>query len=215
MQDTIFASAAHAISGAASFAAKIWKKVRSIRPIKFLFVALVQAASAIVAFAAGALLLAALTAGFIATALSGSDEPETQPTQASIDSLPPSRQKYPQCDLAQWLHQERVLITPVLEDRVLEAMGKQFYCQQPTPTWQQWVIAQLQEQPEDTASWSYREAPLNNRLALELVCWEAFALVAEALKPIKANELKAIASDLSIKGYRRMTKSELLVALLC
>jgi hypothetical protein len=41
----------------------------------------------------------------------------------------------------------------------------------------------------------------------------AFAKVAQALKLIKTSQLKQVASSLEIKNYRRMNKSELLVAI--
>jgi hypothetical protein len=58
-----------------------------------------------------------------------------------------------------------------------------------------------------------RRSPLPLKFDSHSVCWEAFAQTAEALKPVKASELRKVASDLKIKGYRRLNKSELLVAL--
>jgi hypothetical protein len=67
--------------------------------------------------------------------------------------------------------------------------------------------------PVPSSTTLQREKSLNNALALQLIGWEAFAQVAQALKLIKASELKQVASSLKIKNYRRMNKSELLVAI--
>jgi hypothetical protein len=51
---------------------------------------------------------------------------------------------------------------------------------------------------------------LNNPLALQIICSEAFAKVAQNLKLIKASELKQVANSLKIKNYRQLNESELL-----
>lgn len=206
MQSTIFASAAGHVDAAADSAAdEILEKLRS--PLLQLIKVILWMASAATALAAITLYLVSQAVLGFALIFQRSEPQRSQPTP---NLLPPAPAKhYPQCELAEC---PDVLITPVPQSLVLEAISAKLYCQQ-TPTWQQWVIAQIQEQPKIVTEIQVASNPLNNQLALIAVCWQAFAQTAEALKPVKASELKEVASDLKIKGYRKMNKSELLVAL--
>ncbi len=98
------------------------------------------------------------------------------------------------------------------QTQVVKAIEKRFYYQQEAQTLRQWLIAQL-PLPVPSSSTLQGGKPLNNALALQIICWEAFAKVTHALMLIKASELKEVASSLKVKNYRRMNKSELLVAI--
>ncbi len=54
-------------------------------------------------------------------------------------------------------------------------------------------------------------APLNNQLAIATIGWQAIAQASILLDNIKASELKSIASDLKVKGYRKLKKTELML----
>lgn len=157
-----------------------------------------------------------------------------QQAQPPIALLPPSRQKYSKCDLAEEVEAPPCIKTSMSQEQVLQALKQPLYGRQ---IGQQHILNQLKPIP---ASWQRslsepitlrkteaKTLPLMlpacainpstkppfNQLALSLVCWEAMNQVALALKPIKASELKQVASSLKIKNYRRMNKSELLVAI--
>lgn len=157
-----------------------------------------------------------------------------QQAQPPIALLPPSRPTYSKCDLAEVVEAPPCIKTSMSQEQVLQALKQPLYGRK---IGQQHILNQLKPIP---ASWQHSlsepitlcktEAktlplvlqaiainpstkPPFNQLALSLVCWEAMNQVALALKPIKASELKEVASSLKIKNYRRMNKSELLVAI--
>lgn len=208
MHCTIFARAADHIDEAAHLAVgEFLRKLRSpLTVIKaFLWVTLVL----IAIIAIGFFLVSLVALGFVALF----QKPAPEQAQPTIELLPPSRQKqYPQCGLAQHPDQEKRLLIPMSQTQVVKAIEKRFSCQQEAQTWQQRVIAQL-PLPVPSSSTLQGGKPLNNALALQIICWKAFAKVTQALKPIKASELKEVASSLKVKNYRRMNKSELLVAI--
>ncbi len=209
MQSMMFARTAHHIDEAANLTVdEFLRKLHNPLTIvitAFLWVTLVLMAI----IAIGFFLVSQVALGFVALF----QQPEPEQAQPTIELLPPSRQKhYPQCDLAQRPTQEKYLLIPINEAQVVEAIEKHFSCQQEAQTLRQWVVAQL-PLPVPFRSTLQHGKPLNNALALQMICWEAFAKVAQALKLIKASELKQVASSLKIKNYRRMNKSELLVAI--
>jgi hypothetical protein len=209
MHCTIFARAVAHIEQAAHLAVdEFWRKLRSPLTVvmkAFLWVTLVLIAIIAISF----FLVSQVALGFVA--LFQKLEPEQ--AQPTLELLPLSRQKqYPQCDLAQPPAQQKRLLIPMSEVQVVKAIEKRLYYQQEAQTLRQWVIAQL-PLPIPSSSTLHSGKPLNNALALHMISWEAFAKVTQALKSIKASELKEVASSLKIKNYRRMNKSELLVAI--
>jgi hypothetical protein len=56
--------------------------------------------------------------------------------------------------------------------------------------------------------------PLNNELAIQLIYWQTIKNVNNLLDKFKMSELKKIASELQVKGYRKMKKLELALELL-
>jgi hypothetical protein len=56
--------------------------------------------------------------------------------------------------------------------------------------------------------------PLNNKLAIELICWQTIKDLNTLLDRFKMSELKEIASELQVKSYRKMKKLELALELL-
>jgi hypothetical protein len=106
------------------------------------------------------------------------------------------------------------------------------------PTWQQKIIEEIKKNGElptkyqlkaeaqeaskpiealaisgmDTAS--YRDTkPRSNQLTSSIICWQAINKTAALLHEMKATEMKAIASELGIKGYGKMSKIQLLLAI--
>jgi hypothetical protein len=155
-----------------------------------------------------------------------------QQAQPPIALLPPSRQKYSKCDLAE-IEDPPCIKTSMSQEQVLQALKQQLYGRQ---IGQQHILNELKlpvswqrslSEPITLCKTQTKTLPLTlpactinpstkppfNQLALSLVCWEAMNQVALALNPIKASELKEVASSLKIKNYRRMNKSELLVAI--
>lgn len=209
MLSLIFARAAAHIEQAVNLSVdELLRKLRSplcVVITAFLWITLVS----IAIIAIGFFLVSQVALGFVVLF----QQPAPEQAQPTLELLPPSRQNhYPQGDLAQRPDQQKYLLIPISQAQVVEAIEKRFSCQQEAQTWQQWVITQL-PLPVPSSSTLQREKSLNNALALQLIGWEAFAKVAQALKLIKASELKQVASSLNIKNYRRMNKSELLVAI--
>ena len=56
--------------------------------------------------------------------------------------------------------------------------------------------------------------PLNNELAIELIYWQTIKNTNNLLDKFKMSELKEIASELQVKGYRKMKKLELALEIL-
>jgi hypothetical protein len=228
MPCTLSARAACLFGKAAHIAiAEVFKKLRAL--LRSVFCFLLWGAIALSAIIASAcFIVSQLT---IALAVFCVKPP--QQAQPPIALLPPSRQTYSTCDLAE-VEAPPCIKTSMSQEQVLQALKQPLYGRKIV---QQHILNQLKPIP---ASWQHslsepitlckteaKTLPLMlpacainpstkppfNQLALSLVCWEAMNQVALALKPIKASELKEVASSLKIKNYRRMNKSELLVAI--
>ena len=229
MSCTLSARAACLFGKAAHIAfAEVFKKLRAL--LKTVFCFLLWGAIALgVIIASACFIVSQLT---IALAVFCIKPP--QQAQPPIALLPPSRQKYSKCDSAEEIEAPPCIKTSMSQEQVLQALKQPLYGRQ---IGQQHILNELKPIP---ASWQHslsepitlykteaKTLPLMlpacainpstkppfNQLALSLVCWEAINQVALALKPIKASELKQVASSLKIKNYRRMNKSELLVAI--
>jgi|SRR5919199_4157539 hypothetical protein len=77
------------------------------------------------------------------------------------------------------------------------------------------TIQPISEPEKETKIICNRDSkPLNNELTINLIHWEAFNNVSNSLDKFKMSELKEIASEIPIKGYRKMKKLELALEIL-
>jgi hypothetical protein len=128
--------------------------------------------------------------------------------------------------------QNEVLITPPSTDTIFN-----YFLTPKQPTSQQQILKKIQlelpiENPPkpkikdaskptevlvipglDTTSRRDAKA-LNNQLSILIICWQAISETATLLDNIKASEMKSIASELQISGYRKMNKTQLLIEII-
>ncbi len=184
--------------------------------------ALASAISALLALIVPFLLLATkaaiyaypiFVAGMIALNLK--QQPQTkEPTTIAL--LPPSQPYQKIIKQVQVLANE-ILITPPAELIIQQMQSK-------TQTWKQQILNEIRlDLPEAESKVQIQEEtqtpivrnikPLNNRLAITAICWQAINKVSQLLNEIKASEMKSIASKMEIPKYRAMNKTQLLVAI--
>lgn len=160
-------------------------------------------------------------AGLIAIKATEKYQTEETPTIATLPSEKPCYKHIKQIETIQ----NEVLITSPSAETIFD-----YHLTAKPPTWQQQILKEIRLQgklpteiqeasqpPEalampgmDTAF--RRDAkPLNNQLAILIICWQAITRTAKLLDSIKASEMKSIAAELKIPKYRNMNKSQLLV----
>lgn len=152
-------------------------------------------------------------AGMIA--INFKQQPQTkEPTTIAL--LPPT-QLYPETIEQAQVSANEVLITPPIELIIQHMQPKK-------QTWEQQIINEIRlELPKIESDAQTQEVvktpaqrdikPLNNQLALPVICWQALNKVSQLMNEIKASEMKSIASKMDIPKYRGMTKTQLLVAI--
>jgi hypothetical protein len=146
-------------------------------------------------------------------------------TIAVLPSCKPCDKRIKQIELLQ----NKVLITLLFTDAILN-----YFLTPKQPNWQQQILKKIQlvlpieNQPKAEIPDAYKPTEvlvrpglntasrcdakaLSNQLSILRICWQAISETAKLLDDIKASEMKTIASELQITGYRKMNKTQLLI----